>query len=264
VTVTAPTDRKAPEASGPVRPAGPARVAGVLGAHLSFYLLIAVGVGAVLLTVNLVANGIWGDVDSSVWDGQASVFQYVILAGGVMVVTGYAPRMVTLGVTRRATADGGLVAVSGLAVAGAAATTLAYGIEHLVFAINDWPHVLDNAEDLHIYDRPDQYGLIFVEILALYLTHVIAGMIIGGGLFRFGWVWGAPFLVGGIALAVAGEYLVRSGFAGVGLTDVLGLDPPPVGVGLAGVIALVAVGALGVRRVIGGMPIEAQDATWWR
>ena len=98
-----------------------------------------------------------------------------------MVVTGYVPVMVTQGVTRRAAADGSLVAVAGLALAGALATTLAFAVEDLVFALNDWPHVLGGARDMHIYDRPDQYGLILVEVLALYATHVVAGMVIGAG-----------------------------------------------------------------------------------
>jgi hypothetical protein len=264
VTVTAPTDREPTRRVEPRTHAGASRVAGLLGSHLLFYLLIWIGIGAALLTVNLVANGIWGDVDSSAWDGQSSIFQYAILAGGIMVVTGYVPVLVTQGVTRRAAADGSLVAVGGLALAGAVVTTLAFPIERLVFAVNDWPHVLGGTRELHIYDSPDQYGLILVEVLALYVTHVLAGMVIGAGLFRFGWVWGAPFLLAGVALAIVGEYLVRSGFAGVRLGEAIGLEAPPVGAGLAGVVALVAIGALGVRRLVGGMPIEAEYARWWR
>ena len=235
-------------------------MAGLLGGHLFFYFLIWVGIGVALLTANLIASGVWGDVDGSVWDGQSSVFQYAILAGGIMVVTGYVPIMVAQGVTRRAAADGSLVAVAGLAVAAALATTLAYGVEHVVFAVNDWPHVLGGTRELHIYDSPDQYGLILVEVLALYATHVVAGMVIGAGFFRFGWVWGIPYLLGGVALAVVGEFLVASGFAGVRVGDALGLDAPPVGVGVAGVVALVAVGAVTARRVIRGLPVEVRDA----
>jgi hypothetical protein len=264
VTVTTPTDAEATTSPEAPRPVGTSRVAGILGGHLSFYWLIWVGIGAVLLTAQLVANGVWGDVDASLWDGQASIFQYAMLAGGIMVVTGYVPVIVTQGVTRRAAVDGSLVAVAGLALAGAVATTLAFAVEDLVFALNDWPHVLDSDLEMHIYDRPDQYGLILLEVLALYATHVVAGMVIGAGLFRFGWVRGTGYLLGGVALAVVGEYLVGSGFAGVRLGDVLGLDQPPVGAGLAGVAALLAAGTACTRRLIRGLPVDIRHAAWWR
>ena len=264
MTVTTPSPAVSSTRPGPPRPPGIGSVAGLLGGHLAFYLLVWIGIGAALLTANLVANGVWGDVDASVWDGQSSVFQYAILAGGIMVVTGYVPVMVAQGVTRRAAADGSLVAVAGLTVAGALATTLAYGVEDLVFAVNDWPHVLGGTRELHIYDRPDQYGLILLEVMALYGTHVVAGMVIGAGLFRFGWVWGVPFLLGGVALAVLGEFLVASGFVGVRAGDALGLEAPPVGAGVAGVAALVAAGAVVSRRLIRGLPVEIRYASWWR
>ena len=269
MTVTVPNDRE-PSPGGAALPTSPAptgasAVATIVGGHLSFYLLIWIGIGAALLAVNLVSRAIAGDVDGSGWDGQAAIFQYAMLAGGVVVVTGYAPVIVTQGVTRRATAAGSLVAVGCLAVAGALATTLAYGVEHLVFALNDWPFVLEGSTaDMHIYDRPDQYGLILVEVLALYATHVVAGMVIGTGVSRFGWLWGAPTLLAGVALAVVGEFLVRGGFVGVRLGEAIGLEPPPVAVGVAGAVALTAVGAWGVRRLLGGLPVEIQHASWWR
>jgi hypothetical protein len=270
VTVTTPTPAPGGTDAGTPVPAvtpaapGAGRVAGILGGHLLFYALVWTAIGAVLLTGNLVANGVWGEVDGSAWDGQSIVFQYAFLAGGIVVVTGYLPTMISQGVTRRAALDGGLVALGALAAAGAALTTLAFGIEDLVFAANDWPHVLAGTEDLHIYDRPDQYGLILVEVTAQYLVHAVAGLVIGGGIFRFGWVWGAAFVVAGAALAVVGEYLMGSGFVGVRLGDAVGLDAPPVGVGIAGSVGVVAAGALMARWLARGMPIETRHASWWR
>jgi hypothetical protein len=268
VTVTTPTDAR-PDAGGPAPdPAPPApgagRVAGILGGHLLFYGLVWTGIGALLLTANLVANGVWGDVDASVWNGQHSVFQYAMLAGGVMVVTGYLPAMIANGVTRRAAVDGGLVALAALAVGGAVLTTLAFAVEHLVFSINDWPHVLDDAMDLHIYERPDQYGLILVEVLGLYLTHALAGTVIGAGLFRYGAARGGGWLVIGVLIAVVSEYLLASGFVGVRLGDALGLDHPPVGAGIAGAVAIGVAGVVATRWLARGMPITIRHAAWWR
>lgn len=86
--MTAPIDPARTDRS--TRPAsfGAGRVAGIVGGHLSFSFLVWAGIGAALLTVNLVANGLWGDPDASYWDGQSAIFQYALLAGGIVVVTG--------------------------------------------------------------------------------------------------------------------------------------------------------------------------------
>jgi hypothetical protein len=262
VTVTTSTDA-GPSAPSPDAP-GTGRVALILGGHLLFYLLVWVGIGVVLFTVNLIGNGVRGDVYSSLWNGQSTVFQYAVLAGGIVVATGYLPRIVTNGVTRRAAIDGGLVSLVLLAVTGALLTTLVFAVEHVIFSINDWPHVLDNPDDLHIYDRPDQYALILVEVTALYLTHAVAGLVIGAAVFRFGWVWGAGYIGAGAALAIIAEYLVGSGFAGEPLGDMVGLEPPPVGIGLAGIVVVAVVGGLLARWLARGMPIPIGSASWWR
>jgi hypothetical protein len=267
VTVTTPTDAGAGTgAPGPDRPAAPGigRAAGHLGGHLLFYGLIWTGIGALLLTVNLVANGVWGDVEGSVWSGQTAVFQYAFLAGGVMIATGYLPTMVANGVTRRVAVDGGLVALAGLVLGGAILTTLAFAVEDLVFSINDWPHVLNDDMDLHIFERPDQYGLILVEVIGLYLTHALAGMVIGAGLFRFGWGRGAVWLLAGVLMAVVSEYLLASGFVGVRLGDAIGLGNPPVGAGIVGAVAVSAAGVVATRWLARGMPIAVGYAAWWR
>jgi hypothetical protein len=58
------------------------RAAGALGGDLFYYALVWSGVGIALLTVNLLANGVWGNVEGSAWDGSASIFQYAMLGGG--------------------------------------------------------------------------------------------------------------------------------------------------------------------------------------
>ncbi len=261
--MTTPTDAGATTPTHAPAAPGKGRVAEIVGGHLLFYLFVWTVIGALLLTVNLVANGVWDDVEGSHWDGQVNVFQYAIFFGGIMVAAGYLPVVVANGVTRRAAVGGGIVAIVLLAIAGAVLTTLVFGIEHAVFAINDWSHVL-TGDEMHIYDRPDQYGLILVDVLARYLTHAFAGMVVGVGLYRFGWVWGAPFILAGAVLAIVAEYLVGSGFVGVRLGDALGLDPPPVGVGVAGCVVVAAAAALLAGRLARGMPILIRHSSWWR
>ena len=241
------------------------RAAGALGTDLAGYTLVWVGVGAVLLTINLVANGVWGDIDGSVWDGTASIFQYAMLAAGIMVVSGYLPVYVTHGLTRRDVTTGAIIALVGLSAVAALATTVGYGVEHLVFAVADWPHVLVESEhDMHIYDQPDQYGLIFVELFGLYVTHAIAGMLIVAGLFRLGWVFGGPLVLAGVGVAVGAELALGSGAAGVLVRDGLDLGAPPAGVGVAVTAALAVAGVMMARRLLAGVSIETKDAALWR
>jgi hypothetical protein len=240
------------------------RAAGALGADLLFYALMWGGVGLALLTINLVANGVWGEVDGSVWDGSASLFQYAMLGGGIMVIAGYLPVYLTHGLTRRDVTTGALIALVGLAAVAALATTAGYGIERLVFAVADWPHVLVNEREMHIYDSPDQYGLIFVELFGLYATHAIAGMLIVAGLFRLGWLFGFVFALAGVGVALGAELALGSGAGGVLVRDWLDLDPPPVGVGLAVAAGLAVAGALLARMLLAGVTIETKDAALWR
>jgi hypothetical protein len=241
------------------------RAARALGADLAGYTLMWAGVGAALLTINLVANGVWGEVDGSVWDDTASIFQYAILAAGIMVVCGHLPVYVTHGLTRRDVTTGAIVALVGLSAVAALATTLGYGVEHLVFAVADWPHVLAEREhDIHIYDRPDQYGLILVELFGLFVTHAVAGMLIVAAPFRLGWVFGAPVILAGVGVAVGAELALGSGAAGILVRDWLDLGTPPAGVGVA-VTAALAVAGVGLARwLLAGVTIETKDAALWR
>lgn len=240
------------------------RAAGALGADLSFYALVWTGVGAALLIINLVANTVWGDLEASIWDGNASIFQYAMLGAGIMVVAGYLPVYLTHGITRRDVTSGALIALVGLAVVAALATTAGYLVESVVFDVAGWPHVLGGEHEMHIYDSPDQYGLIFVELFFLYATHAIAGMLIVAALFRLGWVFGSVFLLAGAGVAVGAELALGSGAAGVLIRDWLDIGAPPVAVGLLIAGGLAVGGALLTRALLAGVVIESKDAALWR
>ena len=240
------------------------RTASAFGSDLAYYGLVWVGVGVVLLTITLVLNGVWGEIDGSAWDGAASIFQYAMLGGGIMAVAGYMPMYLTHGITRRDITSGALIALVGLAAAGALATTAGYLVESVVFDLAGWPHVLAGEHEMHIYDRPDQYGLIFVELFLLYATHAIAGMLVVAGLFRLGWLFGSAFLLAGTGVAVGAELALGSGAAGVLVRTWLDLDPPPVGAGLMIAIGLAVAGALATRLLLAGVTIRVKDAALWR
>jgi hypothetical protein len=238
------------------------RVATTLGEDLFGYALAGAGIGVFLLVANIVPNAVWADIEHSMWSGASVVFQYLLVGVGVTVGAGYMPVYVGHGVTRRDFTAGALVALACLAAGAALATTAGFGVERLVYEVADWPHVLDNPDN-HIYDRPDQYGAIVVELVGLYLTHILAGLVVISALFRLGWVLAAPVMAAGVAIAVGAEVALASG-VGVPIGDWLGLAAPSAGVGLAVTAVLVVIGTGLVAAMLAGVEIESRDAPPWR
>jgi hypothetical protein len=138
-----------------------------------------------------------------------------------------------------------------------------FGVEHLVYDVADWPHVLFDAADRHIYDRPDQYGLIFVETTVLFATHLLSGLLIGAAYYRFG-AFGGTLLLAPAYLVptVASEMALGGGWTGPAANRALDLTPPSTATGLAISLAVGLLGVLGVFALVRDVPIENQQACW--
>jgi hypothetical protein len=238
------------------------RVVTTLGEDMFGYAITGVGIGVVVFVANIVPNAVWGEIDSSVWTGASVFFQYLMLAVGVTVAYSHMPVYLGHGITRRDFTTGALVVLGGLAVGAAVATTLGFGVEHLVYRIADWPHVLDN-QAMHVYERPDEYGLILVEVLSLYVTHAIAGLVIVTGIARLGAVVGSVVLVAGVAIALGAEMALASGI-GAPLGAWLGVEAPSAAVGVAVAAGLAVVGTLAARALLVAVELDSTDATPWR
>ena len=235
-----------------------------LGGDLGIYALMWAGVALALFVINIGANGAFGEIENSIWSGLSTLVQYVILVGGLMVAVYYLPLYVAHGITRHdfwAAAVGTLVV---LAVIAAALATGLFAVEHLVYDVADWPHVLADGDAHHIYDRPDQYGLIFVELLSLFVAHLASGLLVGAGYYRLGWVFGTAFLVVALLPSVVAEIVLDSGWAGIVFNEASDLTPPAAGIGVLVALASGAVGLWGARSLIRGMPIDNQQIAWWR
>jgi hypothetical protein len=253
------TDATAPTASP--HPVG--RVATWLGAELFFYFLAWAGIAVLILAVSLGVEGGLGSVDGSTWEGLVTTAHYVLLAGGIGLVVNFLPMYVAYGITRRHFLAGALPVGVGLALLAALAGTLVFALEGAVFDVADWRHVLENAADRHIYDRPDQYGLILPELAVQFAAHLVSGMLIGAAYYRLGGGLGTLLIVPAVVPAVVSEMALGGGWVGVGINRALDLTPPSTATGLAIAIAATALGAVGVWAVVRDMPIENQQS-WWR
>jgi hypothetical protein len=241
------------------------RTAGALGAELFFYALMWAGIALALTALNLVGNGVWGaDDPTSAWEGTSVLLQYVMIAGGLMVAVNHLPLYVTHGVTRRDFAAGTFLTFAGLAVGAALAATLAFAVERVVFAAFDWSHVLGGDPTVHLYDSPDQYGVIFVELATSYAAHLVGGLVIGAALYRLGWVVGSAVMLAGVAVIIGAEMAVATGLGGAMLGWWFDADPLHAALGVAIALGLAVVGALVARALIVGTPVETTDAAWWR
>ncbi len=251
-----------PGTPSPTRPA--LRASFALGGDLGVYALISAGVALALFVINTAANGAFGEIEESIWSGVSTLVQYMLLGGGLMVAVNYLPLFVAHGVTRHDFWSAAVLALLVLAVVAAALTTGLFAVEHLVYDAADWPHVLANPDADHIYDRPDQYGLIFVELVSLFVPHVASGLLVGAGYYRLGWVFGTGFLVVALLPAVVSEIVLGAGWIGLVINEAFDLTPPAAGIGVLIALAAGGIGLWGARYLIRHMPIDNQQIAWWR
>jgi hypothetical protein len=98
----------------------------------------------VIITGLAVGIGVWGDLESSLWQSAAAGWQrWLVLASGVSALSTFAPMLLTNGVTRAQLASSAIV--TGLALAALVAVFVAVGylVEGVVFAQNDVVHRFD-------------------------------------------------------------------------------------------------------------------------
>ena len=239
-------------------------VAVCLGGELFFYGLFWSGIVLALLTLNVAANGVFGTVEASVWAGGFDLTRYLFVAAGAMVIVACLPMYVAQGITRRAFIAGAIPAGLAVAFLATGAATAVYGLEGVVYDIADWPHVLDAGRDRHLYDRPDDYGPIFVELFAVYSAQLMSGMAIAATFYRFGPVIGVLFVPLTALPAVATEMALGAGGAGQVIGDALDLTPPAATAGLLVSAGALVAGGLGIRALVKDITIDNQTVVWWR
>jgi hypothetical protein len=190
------------------------------------------------LAVGFVIHIVTGATDKSVWDIATQSPKYFCAAVGMMVTPAFLSVMVAHGVTRRTFVFAGSLFLTLTAAATSALWVVAYLVERVVFAWQDWPQEFIN---LHLFDDTSQVGLVFLEFSLFILAHEAAGWLIGTSFYRFG-VWrGIALLPLGVLPAVGSELLLRSQWVGQALesTD---WDRPPLFVAASGGLLISALG----------------------
>lgn len=238
------------------------RVTFCLGGELMFYLLMWVGILTFFTVGSIVLSASFGDIDNSLAVNTAVVPRYALLAGGIMVVASQLPMYVSNGVTRRLFTRAALPVVIGWSVIAALSATAFVAIEDVVYNIADWPHVLSDPDD-HLFDRPNEYGMLIAELSCVYAAHVLSGWLIGSAISRQGCA-GGLLIVPAVIPAVIVEMVFASGVVGRAGNNIVDFDPSSLGLALAVSIAVIAVAALVARTAVRDIPVDNQGVVWWR
>jgi hypothetical protein len=204
-----------------------ALVAGYWAIMLPVYALII----SVVVTV--------GDTDVSVWaTSGGSAPKYFLLAVGVMLTTVYLPVYVGNGVTRRDFALGASLYVLIVAVVYAILMTLGFAFEHAAYTSAD---LMDNLTDPYPVRSVADALEMFVGALLVGIVYLCSAWLMGTCFYRLGNWWGIVLIPVTLLPAVVTEVGFNSLWAGYGINHGLGIERPPLAVGVLMGVASIAV-----------------------
>lgn len=271
---TAPTDGTGPAPPPARRPA--ARVARAVGQDLAwagvFWAAILLGLYGAGLAVAVNLADV--EITASAWIDALGLPRYVLLAGGVVLVTSHLPVHLAHGITRRDFLRGAVPVGLALAAGAAALGTLVLVGEGALYDALGWDHVLDadaeralafeSGEGSVLYDAPDQYGAVLVDLLATYGLHMVTGLLIGAGYVRGGGLFGTLFLPVAVLPAAVGEVVLGGSGPVRSLADGLDVGTPPAAVAVALAVAAGGAGVAGLVALLRRAPFDPGDVHWWR
>ena len=197
-------------------------------------------IAAIVFTGILVAVGVWGELDESLWHTLGAGMQrWLFLVVGFTMVSEFGRMFLTNGVTRAQLARSALVTMLALSALGALFATLVYAAEGVVFDIHDWPHRIDET----LVDGPGELGRIYID-----------NLLTVAAFFTSGWLLGACYrsrerdeanllAIPCLFPAAAAQILLRGDAALFGFLDRLDLDTP-VALGMGVTAAVTALGAV--------------------
>ncbi|MDQ7905596.1 hypothetical protein RB614_13830 [Phytohabitans sp. ZYX-F-186] len=180
-----------------------------------------------------------GDVDVSIWaTSGGSAPKYFLLAVGVMLATVYLPVYVGNGVTRRDFALGASLYILLAAAVYAVFMTLGFAIEYPIYSARD---LMGNLTDPYpVRSMADALAMLVGQLLvgAVYL---VCGWLMGTCFYRLGAWWGIVLIPLTVLPAVVTEIGFDALWLGYAINNGLGIEPPPLAVGVLMAVASIAV-----------------------
>lgn len=227
------------------------------------------GAGAVLLAggfflavtiITAVAAWFADGASISGWEAGTQLIRWFVGAIGVYLTSVYLPLYVAHGFTRREVAvDGGLFALAYAAIV-AVLITIGFALERVVYGLAGWQQTLERT---HLFDAPDQYGLILAEHLVLLAVWVAAGALLGVAFYRGG---GVPLVALPVAILAVTTIEAVTGPAAFGpvpppVFERLTFLPTEAGPAVAAATAVVATAVLaaGTWWLVRDVPIRSQN-----
>jgi hypothetical protein len=245
------------------RPPGPAPLsatAGITAGGTLYWLGIVWAVTFVIcLVVLVVAGAIDARLDSSLWQGLGAGWQrWLVLAAGVTMLPSFGPILITNGATRRRLSESAVVTMALVALGGVLVIVAGYVMEDMVFAANDWWHMVD--------DSPAG-GVSFLAAVALegwlsFAAYFVSGWLIGIGFYRFPNSVAVPLILPSLVPAIAVNFLVQSKIGNGGPMDFVvtsfdvGRDVPVV-LGVVGSLVVTAIACVVATRYTRGVALKA-------
>jgi hypothetical protein len=203
----------------------------LVAGYWSIMLAIYAAIMTVILTV--------GDTDVSIWaTSGGSAPKYFLMAIGIMLTTAYLPVYVGNGVTRRDFARAASGYVVAVAAVYAVIMTLGFAVEYALYSDAD---LFGDLTDPYPVRSVADALTVLVEEVFVGIAYLCVGWLLGTCFYRLGTWWGIGLIPVTLVPAVVAEVGFDSLWAGYGINNGLGIEPPPLWVGV--LIAVVAIAA---------------------
>lgn len=236
----------------------------VLGTTFAGYAAFWAAILLGILVVSTVGTATFGEVTDSLWEGQTQLTAWVLFAGGIVTTASFLPMLIAHGLTRRDILRGATVAVLAAAVVAGVAATAVFGVERIIFSVADWPHVLSEPADTHVFDRLDQWGLMVLELTLTYGAFAVSGMLVGAGYMRLGWVLGTVFVVPAMVPLASTSVVFRDSWIGGSVAEWLGFGSVPIGLAVLIAAGTIAMGSWISYLLLRDVPLDPDDVAWSR
>ncbi|MDQ2623694.1 MAG: hypothetical protein M3Y20_00900 [Actinomycetota bacterium] len=216
-----------------------------------------VWLGFVLFAIGVTRSNVAtvGVTESIVGSLSVTPRQFLFAFAITIVAMWFVPHVAS-GRTRRSLVSASAAAVGVAALGYGVLLTVAFWVERPVYEANGWPLTLRTG---HLFSSGDQVGLVLVESVAIAVAVGFAGLAVGAGYRRFGWLHGSvALLFTATPMLAATAALELRASSGIGeALGVTGMSAPATLAVLAG---LAAVSLLTAYRLVRGAPASTLGA----